>query len=245
MRHRVRENPLDHKKGFHMSDNEHQKYAHQKRLRAAAQAALEQQGHKVVPVKGTGGAQVDLEHDGKRSWAFVRTSADRWIGWMRDGSTGDFKGFDEDASLVVIASLDSKTKPTRIEIYAFNPTDVQAAFRANLVARKASNPDLAHKAPIFVCLDRMERGVPADTSSGLKEKALWSTSLPFSGVAAEGSTVKAEPNLTEAPAEKSGANVQPPRYETTEGFAARVRQEFADLVGVPVEKVRVEFHVTI
>lgn len=228
-----------------MSDNEQQKYAHQKRLRAAAREALEQQGHKVAPVKGTGGAQVDLEHNGKRSWAFVRTSADRWIGWMRDELTGDFKGFDEDASLVVVASLDSKTKPTCIEVHAFNPTDVQTAFRTNLAARKASNPALSHNAPIFVCLDRMERGVPADTGSGLKEKALWSTSLPFPGVAAGSSTAKAEPSSTEAPEEKFDAGFQPSKRETAEGFAARVRQEFADLMGVSVEKVRVEFHVAI
>ena len=224
--------------------SEGQKYAFQRTLRTAARKALERRGYQVSAVKGTGGARVDLERDGKKEWAFVRTSADRWIGWMRDEATGAFKGFDEgDAAFVVVAALDNEETPTRIEVFAFSPADVRASFHDNLAARKASNPALAHKAPIFVCLDPMDRGVPADTGSGLKEKAIWNIDLSIPAMAS-GDEPAAKPTPIEAADAKPSA-AQAPKQETKEGFAARVRQEFAALMGVPVEKVRVEFHLSL
>jgi len=196
------------------------KYANQKPLRAAAERGIANQGFKVEVVRGSGGARLTATKGGKSINVAVRTSSDRWVGWMRD-ENGKWRGM-RDADLIVVAALG----PNGAEIYAFDSAPVEKAFDANLAAREANNAVLSKTAPIFVCLDTVAPGRgPSATSSNLKAKALWSETVPLV--------------LT---AEVTAPEVAAPEAE--ESFVDRVRREFADRVGVAVEKVTVEFKVS-
>lgn len=198
-------------------------YDNQKTLRGLVQVGLKQKGYDVEVVRGSGGARLRLSKDGKTALALVRTSSDRWLGWMRT-QDGEWRGMG-DGDLVVTAVLDREEKPTQAEIYALDPADVRKAFDDNLAAREASSPDLKKTAPIFVCMDEARGKGAATTGGNLKAKALWKLELPL----------VAAPRV-EAPAKLT---------ESKESFAARVRQEFADLLGVSVEKVSVDFRVSL
>ncbi len=196
------------------------KYANQKPLRAVAERALFNQGYEVEVVRGSGGARLAATKGGKSSNVAVRTSSDRWVGWMRD-ENAEWRGM-RGADLIVVAALG----PNGADIYAFDSKPVEKAFDENLAAREANNADLSKTAPIFVCLDAVAPGRgPSATSSNLKAKALWSETLPLA-------------LATEATA----GEVSLPDAE--EGFVDRVRREFAGRVGVAVEKVTVEFKVS-
>jgi hypothetical protein len=202
-------------------------YDNQKMLRGLVQVGLKQKGYDVEVLKGTGGARLRLSKDGKTNLALVRTSSDRWLGWMRK-EDGEWRGMG-DGNLIIAAVLDSDEKPTKAEIYAFDPADVQKAFKDNLAAREASSPDLKKTAPIFVCMDETKGKGAANVGSNLKAKAQWKLELPLDAA---------------PPAEEAPVSTAKPK-ESKESFAARVRQEFADLLGVSVENVSVEFKVSL
>jgi hypothetical protein len=114
------------------------------------------------------------------------------------------------------------------EIYALRPEDVRKAFTDNLAARERQNSAIKNTAPIFVCIDRDDKGRPAAVGSDLGAKAIWQINLPFD--VPDGAQMATAPKQS---------NARP--RETRESFAARVRRELADLVGVPVDKVTVDF----
>lgn len=203
-------------------------YDNQKMLRRAAQKALSDQGYLVEVVKGSGGARLFVSKDGDRGLVQVRTSSDRWVGWMRKG--GKWKGFDE-AKLVVIAAIDNVQRPREVEVHAFSPPVVRDAFAANLAARERANAGFSKTAPVFIGLDPCLKGKPSSTSSDLKARAMWTARYPLD---------EAE-HLDEVRAEAPPVARRP---ETREKFAARVRQEFADLIGVPAEAVSIDFRVS-
>ena len=119
--------------------------------------------------------------------------------------------------VIVVVPVDDASKLA--EVLGFTPDAIITAFNAALEARQMEKPDFSNKAPIFVSLDKVSRGRPAE--SGLKAKAQWQTIVPLASVPRQ--------RLSRA-----GSAV---------GFIERVRQEFAELHGVDVSKVTVEFHV--
>jgi hypothetical protein len=204
-------------------------YTNQRPLRRAAEKALRMKGFKTLVQVGSGGARVAIESGGRKGLALVRTSSDRWVGWMR--KDGEWKGFDE-AEVIIVSSIDNVQRPRMIEIYAFDPKIVRDAFEKNLAARVAANPRFKVTAPVFVGLDNCKKGKPSSVSSNLSASALWMLKLPID---------EADPASA---AENTNSPAKTP-VETREKFAARVRQEFADLVGVPVDKVGIEFRVSL
>ena len=141
-----------------------------------ATEALARHGFEVQePVKGTGGARLKATRDGETVLVLVRTSTDRWVGWMRDAK-GRLKGLDE-ADLVVVAALDNPAKPDAVEVLAFAPEVVLEAFEANIAARKAHGGSLSASSPVFVCLDETRKEKPASVGGNLKQHALWSETV--------------------------------------------------------------------
>jgi len=186
-------------------------------LRQSARKALSERGYeRIEPVRGAAGARLECTKNGASVLALVRTSANRAVGWMRDEATGAWRGLHE-AGVVVVAALDDESKPTRVEVYGFAPSALREALDAMLAVRVARAPELARSAPVFVYLDDRRPGLPG----GVKDAALWRTTLPLPGAqSASAAAAKA-------------------------GFVARVREQFARLMGVPVDKVAVEFRVTV
>lgn len=197
-------------------------FDNRKVLRKLIQAALQKQGYAIRLVKPSG-ARLQITRDGKTAYTLARTSSDRWLGWMRSGD--DWRGLKE-ADLVVVGAL-KKDKADVADVFAFAPTDLREAFRNNLAARQSKNPRLKESAPVFVCLDDQPNKYPWAVSSNLKAKALWRVELPLEPVGSDKELSQTRSS------------------EAQESFAIRVRQEFADLVGVPVEKVNVDFRVSL
>ena len=145
-------------------------------MRDAALEALTRHGFELLePVKGTGGARLKVMKGGEIALALVRTSSDRWVGWMRDAN-GNLKGL-EDADIVVVAAVDDAKSPTSLEVLAFDPDVVLDAFEANLAAREEHSGGLSPTAPVFVCLDETRKEKPAATSSNLKTSAIWTETI--------------------------------------------------------------------
>ena len=149
----------------------------------------------------------------------VRTSLDREVGLMRrpNGHWATIPRMDE-----VIVVAPSEDESGSAEVLSFAPDAIIRVFDAALEARQKENPNFSPKAPIFMALDAASGGRYAVVDSGLKTKAQWQTLVPLASV---------------------------PRHrlsqtESAVGFIERVRQEFADLHGVDVSKVTVEFRIT-
>jgi len=111
----------------------------------------------------------------------------------------------------------SAEKSDAVEVFSFDSGTLIHAFDAALAVRKEEDPRLPRTAPIFVDLD----GDVSDVTAGLKAKARWRVIIPRSDVPV-----------------RRGAN-----RDSAEGFVDRVKREFAEMTGVDVSKVSIEFKI--
>jgi len=190
-------------------------------LRDCARLALNHRGVGVELKPGAGiapGARLRTFDGPKECEVAVRTSLDRKVGLTRhaDGRWNTIPKVDE-----VVVAVPSAEEPASAEVLCFDRDVIIEAFDAALAARKKKHPDLSHKAPIFVALDSSSKRRSPDFSSGLKTKSKWQMSVPLSAVS--------------VPRSSSGRSAQ--------GFVERVKREFAEMNGVDVSKVVIEFRI--
>ena len=208
------------------------KYANQRPLRRAAEHALRAQGWSVDVVRGSGGARLKIRRGAEALNVAVRTSSDRWVGWMRVNGGQQWRGM-RDADLIVVAALAGRTTA---EVYGFDPFVFEQSYNANLAARLA-NGALSDHAPVFVCIDPVapSRGA-ASAGADLASRALWRTEVQLFGDDTPSSTMTVTDSLTSPTSAE---------HDVTESFIDRVRREFAERNGVSVEKVAVEFKISV
>jgi hypothetical protein len=190
-------------------------------LRDCARLALEGRGLRVEGKSAQGvapGARLRTFSGSRVSEIAVRTSLQRKVGLTRlaNGMWNTIPKVDE-----VVVAVPSDEKPDAAEVLCFDREVIIADFNAALAAAQAAaktknHHPLSDKAPIFVALDSGK-----NVGSGLKAKAKWQTLVPFSAASVRGIS-------------------QPP---AAEGFLARVKREFAEINGVDVSKVVVEFRI--
>ena len=196
------------------------KRADRKALRRAARCALEQRGFKVRQLTGMGivpGTRLEAVKAEVAKEIAVRTSHDRKVGLMRHPS-GKWRTVPRVGEVVVaVQALDD---PKSAEVLGFTPAKLIRAFDA-LAAKvdKGKSRKTAYKSPIFIALDPLAEDGDG-LRSGLKGKAEWSRIMPLNSEA---------PDLQLA--------------EGKIGFIERVRREFAELNGVDVNRVFVNFHI--
>ena len=188
-------------------------------LRGCAQVALEMQGYSVQQVTSAGivpGARLQVNKPGgPRRRVAVRTSKDRKVGLMRDPDTGKWRTI-PDAHLVVVA-VQAQGNPSLAEVLCFEPDVLVHAFdalAAKILAK--TSREKALKSPIFIALDH-QLDDPDELRSYLKKKSSWSMIVPL------------KPQKTAA--------------EGNVGFVERVKREFAELNGVDISKVLVNFQI--
>jgi hypothetical protein len=188
-------------------------------LRACARAALEQRrGYLVTVDKGQGfvpGARLTAIKGAREIKVAVRTSLDREIGLMRDHD-GNWRTIPKVAMVVV--AVPAVDDPASVEVFGFDPKVLKREFDAALAAQLERHPDLSHKAPIFVSLDKVSGKAKSGVISGLKTKRQWREVLLLNSVSL-------------------------PQGDASVGFIERVKREFAELMGVDVSKVTVDFHI--
>jgi len=190
-------------------------------LRGYARLALEGRGFVVQKVSGPGlipGARLKAAKDGKETFVAVRTSHDRKVGLLRQPN-GKWRTVPKVQEVVVaVPALDDAMS---VEVFGFKSKTLIDAFDS-LVTKieKGKAKKDAYKSPIFIELDAVPDDRVGGLRSNLKAKSSWAMTLPFTREAA-------------------GNGVE----EQQVGFVERVRQEFADLNGVDVSKVIVNFHI--
>jgi hypothetical protein len=189
-------------------------------FRECARIALEGRGLRVELKAGAGivpGARLRTFRGSEAREVAVRTSLDREVGFTRhpDGSWVTIPAVDE-----IVVAVPSAEEPGSAEVLCFDREVMIDTCNAALAARKKEYPQLSHKAPIFIALDTSNEGHPPNDPSSLKAKAKWRTSVPL----ATGRT-------------RNRASLR------AESFIEQVKREFAELNGVDVSKVVVEFRI--
>jgi hypothetical protein len=159
------------------------------------------------------GARLRVTEGSNERTVAIRTSWDRQVGFARRPDGRWVTMPNVDEVLVVVPSAE---EPDLAEVFSFDSHTLIEAFDAALAARKTKGQDLSRTAPIFVALEG-----ESDVTSGLKSKA--------------------KPPLTISRSEllmRRRAN-----RAAGEGFIDRVKREFAEMNGVEVSKVSVEFKI--
>jgi hypothetical protein len=190
------------------------------RLRKAAAVVLESKlGYRVEPAVGgrgvTSGARLLATKGSKTERVAVRSDASRRLRGVRreDGRWRTFP----DVDLIVVA-VPARGKANTIEVLGFSPRTVMEFMDATLKELSRNAP---YDEPVIVALDGRTRSGAPTALSGLKSSAKWQHILSTD-----------DPLLKEAI-----------RSDTPEGFIQRVKREFAELNGVDVSKVAVEFKI--
>jgi len=182
-------------------------------LRACAREALKRRGYSVTADKGQGFLP------GARLTAISgATKIKVAVRTSLDREIGLMRDDDGNWRTIpkvdmVVVAVPAVGDPASVEVFGFDPKVLKREFDVALAAQLERYPDLSHKAPIFVSLDN----VSGKAISGLKKKAQWREVLAVNSVSPQGN-----------------ANA---------GFVERVKREFAELMGVDVTKVTVDFHI--
>jgi hypothetical protein len=134
----------------------------------AAIRGLEKAGFSLTRVPGKGLSNVwDIEKKGETVRVAVRTTRDRWIAFPPLEGGKKWKTLD-DVEGVVVASVDRKENPSRVEVYLLDVADVRRRFDAAYEARSAVGT-VTDNFGMWVALDRDTRGIAASVGSGLIE----------------------------------------------------------------------------
>jgi hypothetical protein len=148
-------------------------------LRRASFLALTDDGFTVSLVNGPGivpGAQLKTEKKGEEPRTIsVRTSLDREVGLLRQRNGKKWRTISR-VDEVVVAVPDTEDA-SKIEVFGFDPDVLIAVFDAAMEGRKQSIN--AHKAPLFVPLDRVRKSAAGNVIPALKSKALWRKVVPL------------------------------------------------------------------
>jgi hypothetical protein len=142
-------------------------------LRQASVLALADFGFTVSFVNGPGivrGARLKAEKKGKEPKTIaVRTSLDREVGLLRQRNGKKWRTISR-VDEVVVAVPDAEDA-SKIEVFGFKPDLLIAIFNAAVKSRKQNIN--AHKAPLFVPLDRKRKSAAGDVIPALKSRASW------------------------------------------------------------------------
>ena len=158
------------------------------------------------------GARLRTLHGTEERRVAVRISLDREVGLTRHPDGRWVTIPSVDQVLVVVPAADDASMA---EVLSFDPDTLIDAFNTALAAVGKNKAKLSHKAPIFIALDEPSRARHSEANAGLAAKAQWR-------------------ELVSVPRHTS-------QTASRIGFVDRVRREFAEMMGVDVADVVVEF----
>jgi hypothetical protein len=185
-------------------------------LRRAGRQALVEEGYEVTALSGPGvlpGARLEAVRGKEVLTVAVRATQERFVGFSRHPN-GHWRTL-ENVDLVLVATPIKKSLRA-VEALAFNASELIPLF--NDAQKQTNDAEPINSLPVFIPLDSDNRKQLGHTVAGLKEHAVWRR------------VIESKPKSDE-PTSKMDA------------FLERVRREFAELTGVTVENVSVEFKV--
>jgi hypothetical protein len=201
----------------------------------AAKTAISQAGYSMTKIPGRGLSNVwNLQKDGKTRPACIRTTRDRWVAFPPLEKATKWRTLD-DVELVVVATVDSKDDPQKIQVYLFPADDVRKRFDASRASRIAAGQPPRDNFGMWVALDFDQRGVPASVGSGIIEK--YKPIAVYSLQALLESSPSATLGVT---AEDERDEVQP---RTVAEVMADARERVAHLLGVRPDAVKLDLKV--
>jgi hypothetical protein len=208
-------------------------------LRRCARVALEGRGFVVRKKAGLGvvpGARLRIQRPGQaQKIVVVRVSKKRRIGIARHRWSG--KWFEVPGVNEVVVVSPSLYDPKIADVFGFDAEVLVQVFDALDSLRNGPyTKERELNFPIFVGLDPLPSDDSNSASSNLIAKASWEETVPLSELLASTSIDLVERDAVPART-ASGPKVN------HEGFIERVRREFAEINGVDVSKVIVNFHI--
>jgi hypothetical protein len=136
-------------------------------LVAAATRSMRSQGFVLTRKPGRGLANVWMVSKGAgTSTVSIRTTRDRMFAFVPLSGGSKWKTLD-DVDNVLVAAVDSKDNPQRIEVYLFPGPEVRTRFKAAQMARVAAGNAVPDGFGMWVNLDIGHKGTAHDVGSGL------------------------------------------------------------------------------
>ncbi|MCP1757811.1 hypothetical protein [Bradyrhizobium elkanii] len=155
----------------------------------AAKRGLEANGYKFDREPGRGLSNVwTITKDGKSQKASVRTTRDRWIAFPPLDGGKKWKTLDE-VDAVIVATVDDRDDPKRVEVYLFPATDVRGRFDAAFAARTGAGQTVRNNFGMWVRLDHDSRKIPRSVGSGIVDHYKPIATFPIVDLLAEGSAI--------------------------------------------------------
>ena len=203
-------------------------------LVGAAKQAASQQGLSLRRIPGRGRSNVwDMTGDGKSQRVSIRTTRDRWIAFPPLNRGKKWKTLD-DVDAVMVAAVDDRDDPRRIEVYLFDAGEVRKRFDANYAARIGAGLAVKDNFGMWVGLDTDKRGIPASVGSGLAAEHKPIAVFDIVELL-ENAGLDAGPN-TETESDTAGP-------ETIGTVIDWARHRIARLSGVPAESVKLDLKI--
>jgi hypothetical protein len=204
-------------------------------LVGAALRAGESQGWTLKRVPGRGRSNVwEAIVNGKTRRIAIRTTKDRWFAFppLRQGKK--WKTLN-DVDLVLVAAVDDKEDPRRVEVYTFDAAEVTERFNANYAARTKAGQKVKDNFGMWVSLDVDLRNVPASEGSGLAEKHKPIAVFDIADLL-KGADALDEDSEADGDRDSDG----PATIAEVIGWA---RHRIADLSGVPATSVKLDLKI--
>lgn len=206
----------------------------------AAKAGMVAQGYALERVPGRGMSNVwNVSKDGETQVASIRTTRDRYIAFPPLEGGAKWKTLD-DVELVVVATVDSKDTPEKVEVYLFPANDVRQRFDAHYAARSKEGQSIKDNFGMWVGLDRDDRGIAASIGTGILENYKPIAIYTIADLLAEHPPAPAKREEPGQPAEEIPA---PPTLATIADVMAWARSRVAQLAGVQTEAVKLDLKV--
>ncbi len=208
----------------------------------AAKRAAEAARYSLNRVPGRGLSNVwNVEKEGMTLKAAIRTTRDRSIAFPPLASGSRWKTL-SDVDLVIVAAVNVKDDPSKIEVYFFPALEVRKRFDAAYAARTQAGQLHKDNFGMWVPMDHDQRGIASSIGSGIAGKfkpvavytieSLLDTSDDHADTESGGPAVDAEDTELEA--------AEPLRLSTIGEVMAFARVKIADLAGVRLEAVKLD-----
>ncbi|HEY1707101.1 MAG TPA: hypothetical protein VGG10_02465 [Rhizomicrobium sp.] len=208
-----------------------EKVAIRRGLRAAAEAALREQGNKVERVQGAGKSSLRrITKGGVSKLVSIRTTQDRWIAFPRNKQDTGFTTLEE-VDFVVAASVDDQHNPRFAKIHFLPGDEMRERFERAYHARKGAGYTLPSGRGVWVSLYEQEMSDPVNrvgAGAGLKHPAI--AEMPLDAV--EG--VPDEDDDAETDVEALGARIAEPPLTIAEA-----KRRLALSLGVPEASITI------
>ncbi len=186
-------------------------------------------GLKRLPGRGKSNVW-EIEEGGGVKHVAIRTTQGRWFAFPPMENGTKWKTL-SDVDIVIVASVDDREDPKRVQVYRFDAAEVRKRFDESYAARTGAGQSEPDGYGMWVVLDKDHRSLPASVDSGLGAEHTPIATYPLDRRADK------EPEGTD---ERGKDEVPGSEPETIAAVMSFARARIAELSGVPEEAVKLD-----